>query len=165
MRKVWSETIAAGRIFTTFLLWFLILVLVFTTIGAAQGDQLNALKNIVSFGDPRTIVPLAFSFLFGIGLKFLTRSSPRIFNVACWICSFGRDGYLVFYALLFALVLGTWETALFGVLGLSVVILTVSVTVMSLLQALEQCVSDASTRIIFGLGFLLAAAPLPAVPL
>lgn len=163
MENFRSKFFAASKTFTTFLLWFLILVVVFTTIGAAQGGQQEGLKKVISFGDPKTFLPLPFSFFFGAGLKFLTRSSSSAFNVARWICSFGRDGYLVFYALIFALVLGTWETSLFWILVLSVVVLIVSIVVMSLIETLEQCISDRGTWIVLGLRFLSAAIPLPAI--
>jgi len=118
-----SNTLNSIKAVAIFSVWFAFLAFIFSTLVHVKADAQSGLQKVIAFGDPKTFVPLAFSFALGIGLKFLLPSKSKLFQVARWIGNFGRDGILVFYSLILGLTNGTWKFSLHFILFLTIAIL------------------------------------------
>lgn len=147
--------------FLAFFSFFAFLVIVFSAAGRSMNQEREGLEKIVAFGEPKTYMPLAFSFLLGAGLQFFFPAGTKAFEAARWVTGFGRDGFLVFCSLIFALILGVWETSLFSTLWASALLVLVTVIVVSSVETAISVTQDHSLRLLFGFIAVTSALPLP----
>lgn len=163
MKQTFSNALSSIKTFGTFALWFVALVVAFTALANPSVGAKSGLEKVIAFGASETYPPLAFSFVLGVGAQFLTRRWPKAFRVANWICSFGRDGILVFFSLIFGLVIGTWSLSLLNVLGLCALALFASIIVMAVLEALALLTNDRIFRLILGYSLVTSAFLIPSI--
>lgn len=147
--------------FASFFAMLTSLVVVFSLAGKSTGRQLEGIQTIMAFGDPRTTLPLAFSFLLGVSLQMIFPHSQKVSSVAAWIVRFGRDGYFIFFALVFSLAIGTWTTSLFPVLLTLALPCLFAIITVSALEAFAEKSQDPYFKAILGVGLFSAVVVLP----
>jgi hypothetical protein len=152
--------------FVWFLAFFTIIIFTFFAFsfgGWLTGIEREKLEAIIALGDPRTIFPLSFIYLLGLGLMFVFRSSPKIRKYATWISSFGVEGLFAFAALLLSLAVAATPSNSAGLFASMTIVLGV-IGVRAILETIYEQTQDRILNLILGWGLISSAVCLPGVP-